>query len=205
MDPKELQSFERRPAFKVYPPTADPLPLRIRKIRDKWARLGVNLPRVWQIIRKGRTLYEENALEMKWQINHKNRNSMNVKLTAQPSEGVEGGYDIFPSRSKKFPVQVSLSLGKTKGRPAGVTGVVGYFIVQILMLAQLPSKRGPKANRFYWTEIFKLLAYYLPRESKKRRLTAEDLRSAYYYHLDSDSIPAEWPQLKVILSPSQKK
>ena len=203
MDSNKLQSFKKRPAFKVYPPSEDPLPLRIRKIRDKWSRLGVNLPKVWQIIRKGRTLYEENALERKWQINHKNRNSMNVKLTARPSEGVEGGYDIFPSRSKKFPLQVSLSLKKTKGRPAGVVGVVSYFIVRILMHAQLPSKRSPKANQFYWVEILKLLTYFFP--LGRNRLTTNDLRSAYYYHLDSGSIPAEWPKLKVILSSPQKK
>jgi len=84
MDPKELQSFERRPAFGIYPPgEQDPFDIpvhipdgaseaerkklerdgeerrRIREIRDKWARLGVDLAMVWRVIRKGYDLYAE--------------------------------------------------------------------------------------------------------------------------------------------------
>ncbi|HBA38500.1 MAG TPA: hypothetical protein DCZ05_01785 [Deltaproteobacteria bacterium] len=194
MEPEKLQ---QRPAFGVYPPgQKDLLPRHIQKIRNKWARLGVNLPRVWQIIRKGRALYEENDLDAVWRIIRKNRSAMTTKLIARPSKDVKGGYDIFPARTDPLPLQISLSLKKNKGRPAGVAGVVSYFIVRILLHAGLRSKKGPKADRFYWKEVLKLLAYYFPRD---KNLTVNDLRSAYYHHLDCDSVPPEWPKIRKIL------
>ena len=58
-DPKELQSFERQPAFRVYPAGEDPLPSDIQKIRDKWVRLGVDIGTVWRIIRMGCNILED--------------------------------------------------------------------------------------------------------------------------------------------------
>ena len=192
-----------RVPFQVYPPGEDPLPRHIKKIRDKWFRLGVNLPRVWQIIRKGHDLREETDLEAEWRIIRKNRAARTTRLIAQPSEDVKGGYDIFPACTTPLPTQISLARRLSRARPTRITGVVSYFIVRILMDAGLPSKRGPKADRFYWVEVRKLLIYYFPWE--KKNLTARDLKSAYYHHLYEDSVPPEWPKTRTVLAAGKRK
>jgi len=61
--PRKLQrkflNFRRRPAFIVYPSGKDRLPPKIRKIRDKWVQQGVDIGKIWQIIRKGYDIDEE--------------------------------------------------------------------------------------------------------------------------------------------------
>lgn len=62
MKPRKLQrkflNFRRRPAFTVYPSGKDRLPPKIRKIRDKWVQQGVDIGKIWQIIRMGYNIDE---------------------------------------------------------------------------------------------------------------------------------------------------
>lgn len=101
MDPQELRKFERRPPFLTYPPN-EPDRLRdciekvepgredILRIREKWARLGVNLTEVWRTIRNGYDLLEEKEVidpDTPYQLTHRDaaRKSYNRKFLSNLS------------------------------------------------------------------------------------------------------------------------
>jgi len=248
MDPKELQNFERQPAFGIYPPgQKDPLPDHIKKIRDKWARLRVDLSAVWRIIRMGYNISEENNVidpatpynltpryRARGDYNKRFLDSLSLHMKAlvkkirndkRTQEQKDSDRKILVAHCGKWtdesgPVDAFESFCETvrrrdplldrvplpdprkreRGRPTEVVGPATYFIASLLKLS-LTSKKGPKSRRFYWGEIGELLSFYYPWET---HLTNDDLKNFYNHHLKA-GIPSDWPTLKVLLKPSQKK
>ena len=258
MDPKELRDFERRPAFGVYAPEkvvvchtckgsgklveADPLPTHIQKIRDKWARLGVDLGAVWRIIRIGYNLYENNYVvdsDTPRQLTQRHttmeyyrkdflsklsshmralvKRIRNDKRTQEQKDrdreilvahcgkwtDESGPVDAFESFCEKvrrrYPLLDRVPLPdprrRERGRPTEVVGPATYLIAS-LVKPSLTSKKGPKANRFYWTEVEQLLSFYYPWE---KNLTKNHLMSFYNHH-KSSGVPPDWPKLEVLRS-----